>query len=88
LNTRTLNLLKAQRGRCSICGDFLLHADEEPQNPREWEQWLRVTREAIKKQRIEHPGQCGAKGDQLRLLHAHCRRRETATDRTPAHREA
>ncbi len=33
-------LLKTQHGRCPVCGDFLLHADHEPQNPREWEQWL------------------------------------------------
>lgn len=32
-------LLLQQRGRCPVCGTFLLHADREPQNPTEWEQW-------------------------------------------------
>jgi RNA-directed DNA polymerase len=30
-----------------LCGELLLDADRPPQSPREWEQWLTVTRKAI-----------------------------------------
>ena len=33
-------LIKAQHGRCPICRDALLPADDQPQTPHEWEQWL------------------------------------------------
>ena len=32
-----LRLLQAQHGRCPLCRGLLLHADREPQSPREWE---------------------------------------------------
>ena len=34
LDRATLRLLKAQEGRCPMCGDTLLHADREPNCPR------------------------------------------------------
>ena len=40
-------LLKAQHGRCPICGDALLPAEDQPPTPREWEQWLATTRKTI-----------------------------------------
>ena len=40
LGRGTLRLLRAQHGRCPLCGDYLLHADREPTSPREWERWL------------------------------------------------
>ena len=36
-------------GRCPGCGGLLLHADQEPQSPDEWEQWLKGLRKAIRR---------------------------------------
>jgi len=36
LNATRLNLLRQQDCRCATCGDFLLHADCEPQTPSQW----------------------------------------------------
>ena len=36
---------------------LLLHADREPQSPREWEQWLTATRKAIRKHAVTVWGQ-------------------------------
>ncbi len=78
----SLRLLKAQRGRCPVCGRLLLLADREPQHPTEWEQWLAVTRKAVRRQAVtaeREPGSAG--GDvALRLVHAHCQRRRQAAD--------
>jgi RNA-directed DNA polymerase len=73
----SLELLESQHGRCSWCGDLLLDADRPPQSPREWEQWLTVTRKAMVRNAIvlepeRTPGQA-----KLRLLHAHCHRQST-----------
>lgn len=43
----TQQLLDSQQGRCTICGQLLLHADRPPQTPREWEQWYRGLRKAM-----------------------------------------
>lgn len=72
-----LRMLKAQHGRCPLCGGFLLYADHAPQSPREWEQWLAVTRKAMTKHHIVADGQPG-KPDEVRLAHAHCQRRHFA----------
>ena len=71
LSVLLLARLKAQRGRCPLCGTMLLHADREPQNPREWEQWLRGTRTAISKYNIA----AGNSPDDQRLIHTACRTR-------------
>ena len=72
----TLSLLKTQRGRCPICGGLLLHADHEPQSPEEWEQWLKVTRKAVRKDAITATRRPGMPDDNVvvRLVHADCRR--------------
>jgi RNA-directed DNA polymerase len=76
LGRSTLRLLHQQGGRCPLCGDFLLHADHQPRSPEQWEQWIRTTRKAMRKQRIAVAGQRGTSDDeQLRLLHTHCLRR-------------
>ncbi len=78
-----LRLLKAQQGRCVICRGLLLHADDQPRSPDEWEQWLKVTRKAITKQAIAYTG-CGPPDEEeLRLAHTSCQRRH-ATDNRPA----
>jgi RNA-directed DNA polymerase len=79
LGKATLRLLQAQHGRCPLCGELLLHADNQPQSPDEWEQWLRVIRKAIKKDQIAHRGRhSGPDDNALRLVHAHCQRRKAA----------
>ena len=75
----SLRLLKAQRGRCPVCGGLLLFADHEPQALPEWEQWLTATRKAVRKQAItaeREPGMAD-EADKIRLIHAHCQPRRT-----------
>jgi RNA-directed DNA polymerase len=82
LGATTLLLLRAQHGRCPLCGALLLHADHEPQSPHEWEQWHRTTRKAITRQIIAVYG----KGlpDETRLVHSSCHRCTTSTRQEPA----
>jgi len=76
LDGASLRLLKTQHGRCPLCGGLLLLADREPQSPSEWEQWLTVTRRAVRKHAITAERASGKPGDvAVRLVHAHCRRR-------------
>jgi RNA-directed DNA polymerase len=80
LDRAGLRLRHAQRGRCPVCGDLLLHADHEPQSPHEWEQWIKVTRRAIRKHAITAHEVPGRSDDPVtfRLIHTHCHRRLTA----------
>jgi RNA-directed DNA polymerase len=79
LGRSTLRLLHKQGGRCPLCGDFLLHADHQPRSPQQWEQWIRTTRRAMRKQHIAVADRHGTSDDeQLRLVHTHCLRRSTA----------
>ena len=73
----SLGLLKTQRGRCPLCEELLLSADLEPQSPEQWEQWVRTTRKAVRKQAItaEAGGGMLKKPVALRLVHADCQRR-------------
>jgi RNA-directed DNA polymerase len=83
----SLRLLKSQHGRCPLCDGLLLLADHEPQNPRQWEEWLEVTRKAVRKQAITVEGAHGTSADDTsaQLVHAHCRRRSPPTStRGPA----
>ena len=76
-------LLRSQQGRCPACGDLLLHADQEPQSPDEWEQWLTTLRKAIRHSAVTSPD--GPTDDNARcLMHTHCARRHNASTRTPA----
>jgi RNA-directed DNA polymerase len=80
LSVLLLARLKAQRGRCPLCGTLLLHADREPQHPREWEQWIRGTRTAISKLNIA----AGTGPDDQRLIiHTACAA-QAARSATPA----
>jgi RNA-directed DNA polymerase len=76
LSAVVLRLLRIQQGRCPACGSLLLHADQHPQSPHEWEQWVRVTLTAIRKQHIA-PMTHG-NTDEPRLIHAFCRNRAQA----------
>ena len=83
LDRGTLRLLQAQHGRCPFCEGYLLHADREPNSPREWEQWLTSTRKAITKHNLTAYRAKGAPGD-LRLVHVSCMRRHTGAAQDPA----
>ena len=76
VGTTMLRLLQAQHGRCPLCRGLLLHADREPQSPREWEQWLTATRMATRRKAIVTWG-AGTPDERvaLRLMHTHCHRR-------------
>jgi RNA-directed DNA polymerase len=69
-----MRLLKTQAGRCACCGDLLLHADHPPQSPSEWEQWVRVTGKALRKQSLSYRRHDGSgETSSLRLIHTRCR---------------
>jgi len=73
----SLRLIKAQRGRCPVCGGLLLLADHEPQGLPEWEQWLMVIRKAVRKQAVnaERGPEMADDADKIRLIHAQCQPR-------------
>jgi RNA-directed DNA polymerase len=87
LDSHSLRLLTRQDGRCPLCGDHLLSADQPPQSPQQWERWwLQVTRQAIAASYLAHHGRPGpAGGAKTRLVHASCQRALHARQRrTPA----
>jgi RNA-directed DNA polymerase len=69
--------LERQHGRCPLCTELLLFADEEPQSPEAGEQWIKVVRSAIRRQAITADQQPAWPNGPLasRLVHAHCARR-------------
>jgi RNA-directed DNA polymerase len=77
LDQTRLRLLQAQHGRCPVCRCLLLHADHEPQTPHEWEQWVKVTRTAIRRRAITADAGLGTSDEPvaIRLIHTHCARR-------------
>ncbi|WP_431932838.1 reverse transcriptase domain-containing protein [Nonomuraea jabiensis] len=76
LDGYTLNLLTRQDGRCPLCGEELLSAEQPPDTPTEWERWwLHVVRRAIVADYLVHHVRPGSPdGDHTRLVHASCRR--------------
>jgi RNA-directed DNA polymerase len=84
MDTASLRLLQAQHGRCTLCGELLLDADRPPQTPREWEQWLTVTRKAMTRNAITAQPDGTPDEAQLRLLHAHCHRQHARSSKRPA----
>jgi RNA-directed DNA polymerase len=85
LDPVSLRLLLAQKGRCLLCGDFLLHADREPQSPAEWEQWLKATRKAFRRNAVSAAGS-GTLDEtaEVHLVHVHCDRQHRAEARKDA----
>jgi len=83
LDGYTLRLLTRQDGRCPLCGDELLCAEQPPQSPREWERWwLQITRKAIVADYLVHHGRSGPPGENTtRLTHATCQREHQARRR-------
>jgi RNA-directed DNA polymerase len=78
VDSTTLNLLRRQHGRCPLCRCLLLHAEQQPQSPHDWELWLRTTRKAISNQLIVERGVGSPDGLRFRLTHTHCQRRHDA----------
>ena len=83
MDTASLRLLQAQHGCCPSCGQLLLDADRPPQTPREWEQWLTVTRKAMTRNAIVRVDGTPDEA-KLRLLHAHCHRQHARKGKSPA----
>jgi RNA-directed DNA polymerase len=83
LDGYTLRLLTRQDGRCPLCGDEVLSAEQPPETPTEWERWwLHVVRRAIVADYLVHDGRPSSPdGDQTRLVHASCRRELHARQR-------
>lgn len=77
LGRSTLRLLQAQQGRCLLCEELLLHADDQPASPTQWEQWLTATRKAIARHAITTAHGDTPDDRRPRLVHAHCHRRHT-----------
>jgi RNA-directed DNA polymerase len=70
-----------QHGRCPACGGLLLYAEHEPSSLPEWEQWLNVTRKAVRKKAITaHQVTAETPDDaaKFQLVHAYCQERRTA----------
>jgi RNA-directed DNA polymerase len=80
----SLRLLEMQQGRCPLCGELLLDADHPPQSPREWEQWLTVTRKAMLHNAITTRADGTPDEALLRLVHAHCHRTYPRNGKSPA----
>jgi RNA-directed DNA polymerase len=59
-------------------------ADRPPQSPREWEQWLAVTRKAIIHSAVVLRADGTPDEATFRLLHAHCYRRCARSSKSPA----
>jgi RNA-directed DNA polymerase len=79
MDGHSLQLLQRQAGRCPKCRDLLLHADHPPQSPAEWEQWVRVTSKALRKQSLTYRRRDGpGETNSLRLVHVRCRGSHTA----------
>ena len=77
LDRSRLRPLQTQHGRCPQCRGLLLHADHEPQTPHEWEQWVKATRKATRKQAVITQAGRGTSDEPVapQLIHAHCARR-------------
>jgi RNA-directed DNA polymerase len=70
---------RTQDGRCPLCGDWLLPADDPPPTPHQWEQWLASTRKTIKI--VKHTD--GTSDNKPRLVHTSCHRRHKIPPRQP-----
>ncbi len=83
LDRYTLRLLTRQDGRCPLCGDEMLSAEQPPESPEDWERWwLHVVRRAVAASYLVHHGRPGSPdGEQTRLVHASCRRELQARQR-------
>ncbi|WP_370949242.1 group II intron maturase-specific domain-containing protein [Amycolatopsis sp. cg5] len=88
VDNTTLRLLKQQQGTCWVCGDYLLHADRQPESPQEWERWLRVVKKAMRSNHIATRPPDEPIKEQIYLIHAYCRtgfrRQDQSSARSPS----
>ncbi len=77
IDKTNLRLFETQHGRCFICGDWLLPVDDQPQTPREWEQWLLAARKTSITIAMREDGTSDE--TELRLIHIHCRGQRNAS---------
>ena len=72
-----MRLLSRQDGRCSLCGENLLHPDQPPQSPQGWGSGLlQVTKKAIEADYlVHHDTPSAARSNRTHLVHATCHRR-------------
>src|SRR3954453_1158252 len=61
-------LIRAQHGRCPACGLPLLHTDQPPDSPSQWEQWYRTVRKVLTPQGPPS----GSRPTTHRLVHTGC----------------
>jgi RNA-directed DNA polymerase len=89
LDGYTLRLLARQAGRCPLCGDNLLSAEQPPESPAQWEQWwLHVTRRAIAASYLTHYKRTSPpRDDQICLVHSSCQRGLDARQRRKPERQ-
>jgi RNA-directed DNA polymerase len=78
LNKDGIIQMQRQHGKCPLCGEFLLHADTEPQHPDDWAKWYTATRKAIRHQAITLDTGTGRADDRTapqQLCHTYCVKR-------------
>jgi RNA-directed DNA polymerase len=82
LDSYNLRLLTWQDGRCPLCREHLITADQPPQSPREWERWwLSVVHRAIVADYLTHRRPGTPDGTRTRLVHTSCHRALQARNR-------
>ena len=82
LDDLSLRMLRGQRGRCPLCGQLLLYAEQPPQTPEEWEQWARATGKALAKRSLYQERKESDGRSSVRLVHARCQPRHRASATT------
>jgi len=74
-----IRMMQRQRGKCPLCGEYLLYADTEPQHPDDWAVWLTGIRKAIRYQAIIPSAETiranERKTQPEQLIHTHCAKR-------------
>ena len=72
INNTTLQLYRAQDGRCPVCKAALLTVDQRPQTPHQWEHWLTTIRPTIT---IAATRTASTDEAEYRLTHTRCHQR-------------
>ena len=78
MDNLSLRLLRSQHGACPLCEELLLVADNPPQSPEEWVQWVRTTKKVLAKRHLTFEARGTSDGSStLRLVHARCYQQST-----------
>ncbi|MEW1722833.1 group II intron reverse transcriptase/maturase [Streptomyces sp. NPDC093109] len=74
-----IRMMQRQRGKCPLCGEYLLYADTEPQHPDDWATWFTGIRKAIRLKAAMSFAETTRASDRKvprnQLIHAHCGKR-------------